>query len=142
MQSVAVDSGPLVALFNRGDPWTPVILAWLESNPKCRLFTTWPVLTEVCALLTRRMSSSAALDFLRWIERGGVEVDVPVSASFHHVLAITDRYQDIPFDLADASVAELAARRSIRDILTIDADFDIYRDARGKPLRNVLRKSM
>lgn len=138
MRSVAVDSGPLVALFNRGDRWSPVVIDWLESNPKCRLLTSWAVMTEVCALLTRRVNSSSALDFLRWIERGGLAVDVPVAATFHHVLAISDRYKDVPFDLADASVAELAARHGIGDVLTIDSDFDIYRDVHGKPLRNVL----
>lgn len=45
----------------------------------------------------------------------------------------------MPFDFADASVAELAARRGLSDLLTIDSDFDIYRDARGKALRNALR---
>ena len=79
------------------------------------------------------------LDFLGWIERGGVTVDTPGPASFHDVLAVARRYRDVPFDFADASVAELAARHGIVDVLTIDSDFDIYRDARGKPLRNVLR---
>jgi len=59
-----------------------------------------------------------------------------------HVLAIARRCHDVPFDFADASVVELAARHGIVDVLTIDRDFDIYRDARGKPLRNVLRMAV
>jgi predicted nucleic acid-binding protein len=47
----------------------------------------------------------------------------------------------LPFDLADASVAEAAARLRIRHVLTIDADFDIYRDKTGRALVNVLRQT-
>lgn len=139
MKSVAADSGPLLALFNRSDAWNARVLAWVEANPDARLFTTWPVVTEVCALLSKRVSGAAALNFLLWIERGGLVLDNPGPGSFHDALAISQEYRDVPFDFADASVAELAARRGLTDVLTIDSDFDIYRDARGKALRNALR---
>lgn len=139
MKSVAADSGPLLALFNRADAWNLAVLAWLEANPRTRLLTTWPVVTEVCALLARRVGDPAALDFLRWIERGGVQLDTPAPTSFHTVLDISQRYRDLPFDFADASVAELAARHGLSEVLTIDSDFDIYRDGRGRALHNVLR---
>ena len=44
-----------------------------------------------------------------------------------------------PLDLADASIAEAAARLGIYRIISIDADFDVYRDVRGKALVNLLR---
>jgi len=142
MKSVVADSGPLLALFNRNDSWNARVLVWVETNPRVHLITSWPVVTEVCALLSKRVSGAAELEFLAWIERGGVTLDVPGPASFHDVLAIARRYRDVPFDFADASVAELAARHGIVDVLTIDRDFDIYRDGRGKPLRNVLRMAV
>ena len=141
MRSVAADSGPLLALFNSADHWNGRVLAWLEANPEARLFTTWPVVTGVCALLTKRVGGAAALDFLLWIERGGLVLDTPAPASFHDALAISQKYRNVPFDFADASIAELAARRGLTDVLTIDSDFDIYRDTRGRLLRNVLRVS-
>ena len=139
MKSVAADSGPLLALFNRNDSWNARVLVWVETNSRVHLITSWPVVTEVCALLSKRVSVAAKIDFLAWIERGGMTLDAPGPASFHDVLAIARRYRDVPFDFADASVAELAARHGIVDVLAIDSDFDIYRDGRGKPLRNVLR---
>ena len=139
VKSVAADSGPLLALFNRADTWNQPVLDWLEANPRICLLTTWPVVTEVCALLARRVGEPAAIDFLLWIERGGVTLDCPAPASFHSVLAITQRYREVPFDFADASVAELAARHGLTDVLTIDSDFDVYRDSRGKALRNLMR---
>lgn len=44
----------------------------------------------------------------------------------------------VPFDPADASLAEAAARLKIAAVLSIDADFDVYRDRAGKPLVNLM----
>ena len=111
----------------------------LQANTQVRLVTTWPVAAEVCALLARRVANAAALDFLRWSLRGGVEVDAPAGTALADMLAISERFQDLPFDLADASVAQAAARLRIRQALSIDFDFRVYRDKAGKPLVNVLR---
>lgn len=142
-RQVMADSGPLLALFNRADHWHGPVVQWLQSNPDTLLTTTWPVITEVCALLARRVGNPAALDFLRWGQRGGFTLYAPsddfVDAALTQVLAISERFHDLPFDLADASVAEAAARLGLNHVLTIDSDFDVYRDARGRALRHVLR---
>ena len=117
---VLVDSGPLLALFNASDHWHLPVRHWLETHSGARLITTWPVLTEVCALLARRIHNQAALDFLLWIERGAVQVDIPTDTSL-------------------PAVHRLAQRLGIHRIISIDADFDVYRDARGKALINLLR---
>jgi len=92
-------------------------------------------------LLARRIHNRAALDFLSWVEQGGVEVDAPNNWSLSKVLQISQRFADLPLDLADASIAETAARRSIAYVVSIDKDFDIYRDASGKYLVNLLLNS-
>jgi uncharacterized protein len=136
---VLVDSGPLLALFNKNDQWYSRICEWLEANPTIGLVTTWPVLTEVCAMLARRVHNEAALDVLRWSLRGGLIVDGAPQEALVTVLAISERFADLPFDLADASIAEAAERLRIRQVLSIDADFDVYRDKKGRSLINVLR---
>jgi predicted nucleic acid-binding protein len=89
------------------------------------------------------VGNQAALDFLRWCQRGGVKLDAPAAETLPETLAqvllISERFRDLSFDLADASVAEAAARHGTRHVLTIDSDFDVYRDAKGKALRHVLR---
>ena len=141
--TVLADSGPLLALFNGADRWHAPVLKWLQANPQTVLITTWPVLTEVCALLARRLGNAAALDFLRWGQRGGFTLDAPeagmIDEALAHVLQISERFKDLPFDLADASVAEAAARLGLNHVLTIDSDFDVYRNAKGKALRHELR---
>ena len=137
---VLVDSGPLIALFNAADHWHAPVLQWLQAHPAVKLLCTWPVATEVCALLARRIHNAAALDFLRWAQRGGIGLDSAVERSLAEVLAISERFASLPFDLADASIAEAAARLKIGHILSIDADFDVYRDRVGAPLVNLLRR--
>ena len=137
--TVLVDSGPLIALFNVADRWHAPVRAWLKASPLATLHSTWPVATEVCAMLARRIHNDAALDFLRWAQRGGIGLDAPVDGSLTEVLRLSERFADLPFDLADASIAEAAARLKLRHVLSIDADFDVYRDRAGKPLVNLLR---
>lgn len=139
VRAAMVDSGPLLALFNRNDHWHARSVAWLKTNPQVALHSTWPVLTEVCALLARRIHNQAALDFLQWVQRGGVWVDQPAEASLTAVLGICERFASLPLDLADASIAEAAQRLAIRHVVSIDKDFGIYRDAKGQPLINLLR---
>lgn len=136
---VLADSGPLIALFNGGDRWHAPVRDWLRHNPGAQLLSTWPVATEVCALLARRIHNAAALNFLRWAQRGGITLEGPGEGALTEVLRLSERFADLPFDLADASVAELAARLKLRHLISIDADFDVYRDRAGKPLLNLLR---
>jgi len=44
------------------------------------------------------------------------------------------QYQNVPMDLADASIVALAESRSLRRIFALDQDFYIYRLADGSAL--------
>ncbi|HWS11744.1 MAG TPA: PIN domain-containing protein [Rhodocyclaceae bacterium] len=133
MQSTLVDSGPLIALFDRDDRFHAHVVAFLRENP-CRLHTTWPVLTEVCALL----GEPAKLDFLAFVAAGGVAVENLPPESIEEILELSRKYSDRPMDFADASLVVLSQRCGLREILSVDADFDIYRLPRGKTFRNLL----
>ena len=137
---VLADSGPLIALFNGADRWHVPVLRWLQANPAVTLVSTWCVATEVCALLARRLHNDCALDFLRWVQRGGLTLDRAADGSLVEVLRISERFASRPFDLADASIAEVATRLKIRHLISIDADFEFYRDRAGKPLPNLLAR--
>ena len=138
--AVLVDSGPLIALFNGADRWHAPVLRWLQANPQSTLISTWCVATEVCALLARRIHNDCALDFLRWVERGGLTLERAVDGSLTELLRLRERFASLPFDLADASVAEATARLKIRHLISIDADFEVYRDRAGKLLINLLAR--
>jgi predicted nucleic acid-binding protein len=138
---VVVDSGPLIALFCPADHWHQPVVTWLRDHPGAQLFTTWPVMTEVCAMLAHRVRHEAAIDFLRWVQLGAMVVEGADDATLGELLRISERFADLPLDLADASVAEAAGRLGLRNILSIDTDFDVYRDRSGRPLTNLLATS-
>jgi uncharacterized protein len=127
-----------MARFSRGDAWHETVLTWLQHDNQVQLVTNWPVCNEVCAPLAQPISSPEALDFLRSAVRGGITIDASDGHTLAEVLSISERLQDLPSDLADASIAETAARLKVHFVLTIDSDFDVYRDKTGKPLVNVL----
>ena len=115
------------------------MLQRVQAQPGAQRISPWPLATAVCALPVRRVGNPAALDFLRWAQPGGRTLDRAEDGSRAGLLLIIQRFAGLPFDLADASMAEMAARLNIRQILTIDADLDVYRGREGKPLIAVLR---
>ncbi len=95
-------------------------------------------LTAVTTLLQthRGLTSRAqASDAAAVTERDALRVQLR-----NAVAAVDATAKDgLPFDLADGSIAEAAARLKLRHVLSIDAGFDVYRDRNGKPLINLLR---
>jgi predicted nucleic acid-binding protein len=91
------------------------------------------------ALLARRIHNACALDFLRLAQRGAIALDRAAEGSLTEVLRLSERFTDLPLDLADAFIAEAAARRKLRHLLSIAANFDVFRDCAGRPLVNLPR---
>ena len=71
---VVVDSGPLLALFDRDDAHHARARQALQRNQGLRLLTIWPVLTETSALLSSRVGKGTEIEFLDWVAAGGVTV--------------------------------------------------------------------
>ena len=136
MKSTLVDSGPLIALFDRDDRHHARVKSFLQAQP-ARLLTTWPVLTETSALLPR----AAGLDFLQYVCRGGVSVQPLDEADLSTMLGLSRKYGDVPMDFADASLVVLAMKTGIDIILSLDRDFEIYKLAHKKSFRNILSSS-
>ena len=136
--SAVVDSGPLIALFDRDDAYHALVLRYLADHRPLRLLSTWAVANETSALLASRVGKQAELDFLEWVERGGLAIVSQEAAAVARIRTLIAKYRDLPFDFADASIAVLAEQSGIAQVLTLDRDFEVYRDARGRPLRNLL----
>ncbi|MGH8727209.1 MAG: type II toxin-antitoxin system VapC family toxin [Burkholderiales bacterium] len=125
MQSILVDTGPLVALFKKRDEDHRRVTGFLKTI-RCRLLTTWPVMTEAWHLVA--LPSRLAL--MQWAAAGLEICDLGERAT-DDLLRLLEKYKDRPMDLADASLVLLAEKTGVFDIMTIDrADFDAYR-ARG-----------
>jgi uncharacterized protein len=132
MQRLIVDTGPLIGWFDTRDEYHGLARQRLTGY-RGELLSTWPVLSEVCAMLPERLVGS----FLRWVGAGGVTVvDLPSSA-LPGLADRIDQYADLPMDFADASLIWLAEHLGILDLLTVDRkDVGVYCTARGQALRN------
>jgi uncharacterized protein len=135
MPSVAVDTGLLVAVMARDDKHFEAAIAFFKSNTSS-LVTTAAVLTEAAYLLS--YSDSAAVDMLKWAS-SSIEVDGETGADLPRIIAIMEKYADLPADFTDASLVALCERRGIDSIVTLDSDFDVYQMVSGTMLRNVFR---
>jgi len=129
------DSGPLIALFEPAERNHARVRSFIE-NYEGALLTTWPVLTEVGHLLGHSLDRQLA--FLEWVERGGVEVTTPGAGAVSLIRQLSEKYRDLPMDIADGSLIVLALESGVRDILTLDRDFDVYRLPDRSRFNNVL----
>ena len=136
MRSTLIDAGPLIAALSAADHHHVRVMAFLKSW-RGELLTTWPALTEASHLLD--FSTTAQLNLLRWIDRGAVRVIDLSNESFKTILAYTEKYQDRPMDIADASLVALAVQTGIKTIASIDSGFEIYRLPNRAKLKNVLK---
>jgi uncharacterized protein len=92
------------------------------------LLTTWPVVTEAMHLLARAgwRAQRVLWDLVLSDEVELVDLD---SSDLMRTRALMEKYRDLPMDLADATLVVLAERRQIRQVLTLDGDFRVYRTA-------------
>lgn len=135
MLRTIADSGPLIALFEPAERNHARVRSFIE-NYEGVLLTTWPVLTEVGHLLGHSVDRQLA--FLQWVERGGVEVTTPGAGAVSLIRQLSEKYRDLPMDIAGGSLIVLALESGVRDILTLDRDFDVYRLPDRSRFNNVL----
>lgn len=132
MQSIVVDSGPLIALFDHSDRYHKRSVAFVR-NVQARLITNVPVLTEVVYVLD--FSVQAQRDFLLWAQQA-LSIDTETVTDMPAISALLEKYADLPADFADASLVALCNRLKIRDVASIDKDFTIYRTSDKRTFNN------
>jgi predicted nucleic acid-binding protein len=136
MQKTIIDSGPLIALFDRSDKYHLKVLNFLKEY-QGELITSWAVITEVSHMLDFNLQ--VQIDFLKWIELGGIAIYEISQNDIANIRQMMEKYIDIPMDLADASLMYIANKENIKSIVSIDSDFDIYRTLKKQSLNNILR---
>ena len=89
------------------------------------MLTTWPVITEAMYLLGRDGGWHFQRQLWRQVHLGVLVLDEPTMLT--RMYALMARYQDLPMDLADASLVALAEERHLRQVFTLDSNFRVYR---------------
>lgn len=134
MRNILIDAGPLIAFFDRSDKYHLAALRFLEDYIG-QIWTTWPVLTEASHMLDFSTKSQVAL--LEWVNRGGARIFDLNETHLNRLALLTSKFDDVPMDLADASLIVVSEQTGYDEIATIDSDFYVYRDIRNKYLKNV-----
>ncbi len=94
-------------------------------------------MTEVTHMLDFNVQTQ--IDFLTWINRGGVIIGNIESEDLNRIIELSKKYSDIPMALADASLVVLSEKRQIKEIITIDSDYYIYRTINKEMIVNIFQ---
>ena len=121
---VAVDTGPLVALFDNTDQHHARALQFVATCDT-PMFTTLASVTEAMHLL--RFDQIAQRGLMQWILSRGITIKHPSTEDLARAEQLLQKSSDLPMDFADALLVALCERLNIREIATADSDFEIYR---------------
>jgi predicted nucleic acid-binding protein len=136
MTKILIDSGPLIALFNKNDKYHAASVDFLKHNHS-QLITTIASMTETLHLLN--FNRNAQIDFLEWVAAGAIEIEPITGVDLLRIRELTIKYADLPMDFADACLVLLGEKLNISTIATIDRDFDAYRLQGNKPFTTFIK---
>ena len=135
MKSTLIDAGPIIALFNKNDKYHKVVKEFIKEY-KGKLITSWPVITEASHMLD--FNVQVQIDLFKWIRLGGLIIEEVNIDDIDRIIGLSEKYSDIPIDLADASLVVLSEKLKIKEIITIDSDYYIYRTIEKEMIKNIL----
>ena len=124
MSRVIVDAGPLVALLWERDPhhrWMRDTVAGVRQP----LLTCEPVIAEAAHLLRRQHGGRVAL--LELLAKGVITIAFRLDTELSALKGLIERYASVPMSLADACVVRMCELAPDAAVLTLDADFRVYR---------------
>ena len=135
LAQILIDAGPLIALIDVRDKQNhPGCLAAFQALSTAPL-TTWPCVAEASYLLGQINGWLAQAMLLGLLKSGSIVIHNTRHDTRHdtreteleRIHQLMEQYQNVPMDLADASLVSLAELFGIRQIITLDKDFFIYR---------------
>jgi predicted nucleic acid-binding protein len=121
---VLLDTGPWVALHCRDERSHAWSAAQFASHPGPFL-TCEAVVAETCFLLARGGFDPCAA--LALIERGVVRIGMSLADEISAVSGLFAKYDNVPASLADACLIRMSELYDRSSVLTLDADFHVYR---------------
>jgi predicted nucleic acid-binding protein len=131
MPAAIVDTGPLVAFFDRTErhhQWMRECIAELEPP----LLVCEPVLTETMYLLRGQLRAQAIL--FQLLKNGAINISFRVDEHVTTLRKLHQKYLNVPMSLANACVVRMAELNERHAVLTLDADFLLYRKHGRVPL--------
>ena len=119
-----VDTGPLVALFNKRDAnHEQCLRQFKRMHPP--LITCEPVVTEAMHLL--RDVTEGQEKLLMLFDRKVLDVRFDLREEHAAILALMKKYRNVPMDLADACITRMTEIHTNCRLWSLDGDFSVYR---------------
>ncbi|MCV6638769.1 PIN domain-containing protein [Candidatus Albibeggiatoa sp. nov. NOAA] len=138
---IIADTGFWVSLFNESDKFHHLAIQCYEKvvAKDESLITTCAVMTETCHLLMKRAGVSVQQKFITSFHKGAFIVFELKIEQGERLQLLMQKYQDLPMDLADASLVILAEHLGHGRILSTDQrDFGVYRWKQTYPFVNLM----
>jgi predicted nucleic acid-binding protein len=129
MAFIIVDSGPLVALLDRGEKhhaWAQEQLRGMEGP----LLTCDAVLTEVCYLLADHPTALKQLH--QFLQKKLILTSFQTDSLVDRIFSLMAAYANVPMSFADACLVCLVEAHPGSVLFTLDRDFTIYRQQRRR----------
>lgn len=137
LHTVLVDAGPLIALFDKDDQFHQTMLDFIRAK-KYKFVTTLAVITEASHMLD--FSVDVQMMLMQWVMQDGVIIQDITQADFYRVIALSKKYRDIPMDFADATLVIAAEKTGVRNIISVDSDFDTDRLPGKVKIQNIFKR--
>ena len=131
---ILIDAGPLIALFNIRDTFHNGVWEFLKRH-EYSYISTLAVFTETSHILKKNIK--AQLGFYEWVMQKGVIISDINQNDMPRIVELTEKYADLPMDFADATLVITAEKTGIREIISLDKDFNIYRLPGKEHIRNI-----
>ncbi len=120
----AVDTGPIVALLDRRDQYHVWARGrWAEITPPA--YTCEAVIAEACYLV--RDLDGGPAKVIELVERGALRIAFRADFELIAIRQLVSRYKSVPMSFADACLVRMTELDPRITVLTLDADFKIYR---------------
>ncbi len=129
MRPILVDTGFIVARLDKSDKYYEECLCVLDGidDP---LITCEAVIGESSHLLRHLYGAKESV--VENVQHGIFQIPYVLSERAAEVAKLLKKYADVPMDLADACLVDLATQTGSGRILTLDSDFKIYRWGRNR----------
>ena len=117
--AVICDTGAIYALYDADDRHHAAARSVVETEVG-PLYLPLILLAEIDYLLTTRLGTDAAVDFLEGIESGAFLLVSPTSEDLTRCRELILQYRGLSLGLADATVVATAERLNIWRVFTVD----------------------
>lgn len=134
---ILTDSGPLVAILDRRDPYHQRCTAAALGFGDDPLLTTTPCFSEAMHMLGEAGGYRFQSQLWEMRRAGDLLLHEMTSSELDRAEVLMKKFNDSPMDFGDASLVAVAETRGLRRVFTLDKHFWGYRLADGSALEPI-----